>query len=115
MPEGIQDALLIYNPTSGGRRQRRFMEIEQAVRILKDFGITTEIAATTAAGSAQGIGRQGGERSADGAAACWDSEYSGEGAADSLGYSAGGAIDSWRRDTARGFGAGYFAERRALG
>src|ERR1700689_1694921 len=58
MPEGIQDALLIYNPTSGGRRQRRFMEIEQAVRILKDFGITTEIAATTAAGSAQGIARQ---------------------------------------------------------
>ena len=58
MPEGIQDALLIYNPTSGGRRQRRFMEIEQAVRILKDCGITTEIAATTAAGSAQGIARQ---------------------------------------------------------
>src|SRR6202050_1027883 len=58
MPEGIQDPLLIYNPTSGGRRQRRFMEIEQAVRILKDFGITTEIAATTGAGSAQGIARQ---------------------------------------------------------
>jgi diacylglycerol kinase (ATP) len=58
MPEGIQDALLIYNPTSGGRRQRRFSEIEQAVRFLKDFGITTEIAATTAAGSAQGIARQ---------------------------------------------------------
>jgi diacylglycerol kinase (ATP) len=58
MPEGIQDALLIYNPTSGGRRQRRFSEIEQAVRIVKDAGITTEIAATTAAGSAQGIARQ---------------------------------------------------------
>ncbi len=58
MPEGIHDALLIYNPTSGGRRQRRFLEIEQAVRILKDAGITTEIAATTAAGSAQGIARQ---------------------------------------------------------
>ncbi len=58
MPEGIQDALLIYNPTSGGRRHRRFLEIEQAVRILKDAGITTEIAATTAAGSAQGIARQ---------------------------------------------------------
>ena len=58
MPEGIQNALLIYNPTSGGRRQRRFSEIERAVRILKDFGITTEIAATTAAGSAQGIARQ---------------------------------------------------------
>jgi diacylglycerol kinase (ATP) len=58
MPEGILDALLIYNPTSGGRRHRRFLEIEQAVRILKDAGITTEIAATTAAGSAQGIARQ---------------------------------------------------------
>ena len=58
MPDGIHDALLIYNPTSGGRRHRRFLEIEQAVRILKDFGITTEIAATTAAGSAQGIARQ---------------------------------------------------------
>jgi diacylglycerol kinase (ATP) len=58
MPEGIRDALLIYNPTSGGRRHRRFLEIEQAGRILKDAGITTEIAATTAAGSAQGIARQ---------------------------------------------------------
>src|SRR5271170_7916595 len=58
MPERIHDALLIYNPTSGERRQRRFLEIEQAVRILKDCGITTEIAATTAAGAAQGIARQ---------------------------------------------------------
>ncbi len=58
MPEGIHDALLIYNPTSGGRRHRRFLEIEQAVRILKDAGITTEIAATAAAGSAQGIAWQ---------------------------------------------------------
>jgi diacylglycerol kinase (ATP) len=58
MPEGIHDALLIYNPMSGGRRHRRFLEIEQAVRILKDAGITTEIAATAAAGSAQGIARQ---------------------------------------------------------
>jgi diacylglycerol kinase (ATP) len=62
MPEGIHDALLIYNPTSGGRRHRRFLEIEQAVRILKDAGITTEIAATTAAGSAQGIARQAAEQ-----------------------------------------------------
>ena len=31
MPEGIQDALLIYNPTSGGRRQRRFWKLKQAV------------------------------------------------------------------------------------
>src|ERR1700722_8994970 len=58
MPEGIREALLIYNPTSGGRRHRRFLEIEKAVRILKEAGITTEIAATTEAGSAQGIARQ---------------------------------------------------------
>jgi diacylglycerol kinase (ATP) len=58
MPEAIHDALLIYNPTSGGRRHRRFLEIEQAVRILKEAGVTTEIAATTAAGSAQGIAQQ---------------------------------------------------------
>src|SRR5580700_8761788 len=58
MPHGIQDALLIYNPTSGTRRHRRFAEIEQAVRILKDHGIAVELAATTAGGSATGIARQ---------------------------------------------------------
>jgi diacylglycerol kinase (ATP) len=58
MPEGIHDALLIYNPTSGGRRHRRFAEIEQAARVLKDSGIATEIAPTTAIGSAQEIARQ---------------------------------------------------------
>jgi diacylglycerol kinase (ATP) len=58
MPHGIQDALLIYNPTSGTRRHRRFAEIEQAVRILKEQGIAVELAATTAGGSATGIARQ---------------------------------------------------------
>ena len=55
MPDGIKNALLIYNPTSGRRRKRRFEEIEKAVRILKDAGITIEIAATTAPGTAQGM------------------------------------------------------------
>jgi YegS/Rv2252/BmrU family lipid kinase len=55
MPDGIKNALLIYNPTSGRRRMRRFEEIEKAVRILKDAGITIEIAATTAPGSAQAL------------------------------------------------------------
>ena len=55
MPEGIQNALLIYNPTSGRRRSRRFEEIEKAVHILKDAGITAEIAATSAPGTAQGM------------------------------------------------------------
>ena len=47
MPDGIKDAVLIYNPTSGRQRHRRFVEIEQAARLLKDQGIATEIAPTT--------------------------------------------------------------------
>lgn len=58
MPEGIQDALLIYNPTSGRRRHRRFAEIEQAVRILKDAGVTAELAPTTGRHTAKDIARQ---------------------------------------------------------
>src|SRR6202142_315001 len=52
MPDGIKDALLIYNPTSGGNRHRRFSEVEQAARILKDTGISAELAPTTARSSA---------------------------------------------------------------
>jgi diacylglycerol kinase (ATP) len=58
MPDHIQDALLIYNPTSGRKRHRRFVEIEQAVRILKDSGIRTELAPTTGPGTATKIARQ---------------------------------------------------------
>ena len=58
MPDGINDALLIYNPTSGRRRHRRFLEVEQAARILKDAGISTELAPTTARASATSIARQ---------------------------------------------------------
>ena len=47
MPHDIKDALLIYNPTSGRKRHRRFTEIEQAARILKDAGIAAELAPTT--------------------------------------------------------------------
>jgi len=57
MPDSIQDALLIYNPTSGRRRHRRFVEIEQAVRLLKDAGIVTELAPTTGRNTAKGIAR----------------------------------------------------------
>jgi len=57
MPDGIQDALLIYNPTSGRRRHRRFAEIEQAVRLLKDAGIRTELAPTSSPGAAKDIAR----------------------------------------------------------
>lgn len=57
MLENIHDALLVYNPTSGGRRHRRFAEIEQAAGILKDAGVRTELAATTGRGSATKIAR----------------------------------------------------------
>lgn len=58
MPDGIKDALLIYNPTSGRRRHRRFAEIEQAVRLLKDAGITTELAPTTGRNTGISIAQQ---------------------------------------------------------
>ena len=57
MPEEIQNALLIYNPTSGRKTSRRFEELEKAIRILKDAGIIAEIAATTAPGTARGMAR----------------------------------------------------------
>ena len=62
MPHGIKDAVLIYNPTSGRRRHRRFVEIEQAARLLKDQGIATEIAPTTGPGTATQIARQAVEK-----------------------------------------------------
>lgn len=55
MTEGTKNALLIYNPTSGRRRSRRFEEIEKAARILKDAGIVAQIAATTGPGTARGM------------------------------------------------------------
>ncbi|HTZ99821.1 MAG TPA: diacylglycerol kinase family protein [Candidatus Aquilonibacter sp.] len=58
MPDGIKDAVLIYNPTSGRKRHRRFVEIEQAARLLKETGIATEIAPTTGPGSATEIARR---------------------------------------------------------
>src|SRR5579862_820253 len=58
MPHNIKDALLIYNPTSGRRRHRRFADVEQAARVLKDAGIATELAPTTAPGSATDVARK---------------------------------------------------------
>jgi diacylglycerol kinase (ATP) len=58
MPDHIKDALLIYNPTSGRKRHRRFAELERAVRILKEAGISTELAPTTGPGTATKIARQ---------------------------------------------------------
>jgi diacylglycerol kinase family enzyme len=58
MPDAITNALLIYNPTSGLKRHRRFAEIEHAVRILKESGITAELAPTTGRYTARNIARQ---------------------------------------------------------
>ena len=58
MPEAIKDALLIYNPTSGRKRHTRFEEIERAARILKETGISAELAPTTGPGAAIRIARQ---------------------------------------------------------
>src|SRR4029077_14695418 len=58
MPDSIKDALLIYNPTSGRRRHRLLPEIEQAVPLLKDAGIATELAPTRGPLGAKDIARQ---------------------------------------------------------
>ena len=57
MPLGITDALLIYNPTSGRKRNRRFGDVERAARILKDAGVRTELAPTEGPGGATYIAR----------------------------------------------------------
>ena len=57
MTHGLKSALLIYNPTSGGRRHRRFQEIEEAVRILKEAGVAVELAPTAEGGHAEEIAR----------------------------------------------------------
>src|SRR5580692_4280294 len=70
MAHGITDALLIYNPTSGRRRNRRFAEIEQSVRILKEAGIQVELASTTARGHAKELARHAVEQNRGMVIAC---------------------------------------------
>jgi diacylglycerol kinase (ATP) len=70
MPAGINDALLIYNPTSGRRRHRRFLEIEQGVRILQEAGIHAELAPTTGPRTAQVIAKQAVEQNRGMVIAC---------------------------------------------
>src|SRR5271156_1065459 len=70
MTHGLKSALLIYNPTSGGRRHRRFQEIEESVRILKELGMTVELAPTDEAGHAQEIARLAVEQKREMVIAC---------------------------------------------
>src|SRR6202047_2711713 len=70
MAHGITDALLIYNPTSGRRRNRRFAEIEQSVRVLKEAGIQVELASTTARGHAKELARHAVEQNRGMVIAC---------------------------------------------
>ncbi|HEV2618059.1 MAG TPA: diacylglycerol kinase family protein [Candidatus Acidoferrales bacterium] len=57
MLDKIHDALLIYNPASGRRRDKRLRDIGAAARILKDAGIVAEAVATTGPGSATDLAR----------------------------------------------------------
>lgn len=52
MLAGIQDALLIHNPTAGRRQNRRGRDLDDARRILGEAGIAVEIADTSHAGDA---------------------------------------------------------------
>lgn len=70
MPEKIKNALLIYNPTSGRRRHRRFSDVERAANILANAGILTELVPTTARFSATAIARQAVEQRSDLVIAC---------------------------------------------
>ena len=70
MPEKIKNALLIYNPTSGRRRHRRFSDVERAANILANAGILTELVPTTSRFSATAIARQAVEQRSDLVIAC---------------------------------------------
>ena len=58
MPEGIQQALLVFNPTSGRSRSSRLKRIDRARSILARHGITTEIAPTAGPGDATEIAKK---------------------------------------------------------
>lgn len=56
--EKLQNALIIYNPTSGRGRARRLRQLEQAAEILKAAGIHAELAPTAHPGAATLLARQ---------------------------------------------------------
>lgn len=56
--EKLQNAIIIYNPTSGRGRARRLRQLEQAAEILKSAGIHAELAPTAHPGAATLLARQ---------------------------------------------------------
>jgi diacylglycerol kinase (ATP) len=58
MANHFHDALIIHNPASGRRRHHRFVEVEEAARILKRAGITTELAPTAGRATATAIAHE---------------------------------------------------------
>lgn len=58
----IRNAVIIYNPTSGRRRERRVHALQEAARILRESGIDTELLPTTRAGSATELARDAVQR-----------------------------------------------------
>ena len=62
MLEGIQDAVIVFNPAAGRRRERRRRELEKAREILWRAGISAELRGTQGPGTATGIAREEAER-----------------------------------------------------
>jgi diacylglycerol kinase (ATP) len=58
VPKKLQDALIIYNPTSGYSRHRRLRDLAEAAEILKAAGIQADLAETTHSGAATALARQ---------------------------------------------------------
>ena len=54
----MQSAAIIYNPISGGGRERRLRELEEAARILQSAGIAADLQPTGAPGRATELARQ---------------------------------------------------------
>jgi len=58
MLEQKQEAVIVYNPTAGRRRERRMVELEQARQILWRNGIRVELRETQGTGTATSIARE---------------------------------------------------------
>ena len=70
MPEKIGNAVIIYNPTSGRRRERRLDALREAEAILKDSGIEASLLPTTGAGSATKLARDAVQHGCEMVVAC---------------------------------------------